>query len=115
MQTLKKTCVIFLLFFAAFVVPAQNLDRKITLRIKSKPLGEVINEIGQKANINFSYSTQNIPVEKPVSIKARNASVRSILDELLKKYSIEFTVVESQVILKAIKNTIEPWAEKQII
>jgi len=114
MQTLKKTCVIFLLFFAAFVVPAQNLDRKITLRIKSKPLGEVINEIGQKANINFSYSTQNIPVEKPVSIKARNASVRSILDELLKKYSIEFTVVESQVILKAIKNTIEPWAEKQI-
>jgi len=112
MQTLKKTFVVLLLFLTATVLSAQNLDRKITLKIKNKPFGEVINEIGQKADINFSYSSQNIPVDKLVSVKARNASVRSILDELLKKNNIEYSVVENQVILKVIKKSVEPSVEK---
>ncbi len=102
----------FLIFalcmIASTIALAQNLDQKISIKAKNKPLGEVITQIGQLAQINFSYSSQIIPVEKKVSIKASRKTVRSILDELLIPNGIEYLLVENQVILKLTKKTPEP-------
>ncbi len=91
---------------ATTVATAQNLEQKISIKAKNKPLGEVILQIGQLAQINFSYSSQLIPVEKKVSIKASRKSVRAILDELFKNNGIEYVLVENQVILKLGKKAI---------
>jgi len=93
-------------FVASALATAQNLEQKITIKAKNKPLGEVINQIGQLAQINFSYSSQVIPVEKKVSIKASRKAVRAILDELFKNTGIEYMLVENQVILKLGKKPI---------
>ena len=105
---------ILALFIAASAMAtAQNLDQKISIKAKNKPLGEIINQIGQTAQINFSYSSQIIPVSKILSIKASRKIVRSILDELLVENGIEYLVVENQVILKLMKKTPEQDIPKQ--
>jgi hypothetical protein len=94
-------------------VQAQNIDQKITIKAKNKPLGEIINLISQTAQINFSYSTQTIPLEKILSIKASHKTVRSILDQLLLPNGIEYLLVENQVILKPARKTPEQDIIKQ--
>ncbi|MEI6123768.1 MAG: TonB-dependent receptor [Bacteroidota bacterium] len=105
---------IFVVFFiATTIATGQNLDKKISIKAKNKALGEIINQIGELAQINFSYSSQVIPVDKTFSIKATNKTVRFILNELFKDNGIEYLLVENQVILKLAKKTSEPPANKQ--
>ncbi len=96
-----------LCFMVTTIVTAQNIDQKISIKAKDKPLGEVIKQISQAAQINFSYSSQIIPVEKKVSIRASNKTVRSILDDLLKKNGIDYFLLENQVVLKLTRKPIE--------
>ncbi len=107
-QRIFRFLMITLCIFASALAMAQNLDQKISIKAKNKPLGEVITQIGQIAQINFSYSSQNIPVEKLVSIKANRKTVRFVLDELLTGNGIEYLLLENQVILKlARKNPVQ--------
>jgi len=93
---------IFLLFIVSCSLQSfsQNLEKKITLKAREKPLGELLLEISRKGNINFSYNPQSIPIEKPVTIHAGNKSIRSILEEILGKNGIRFFTLENQVVLK---------------
>ncbi len=88
------------------LVFAQDLNKKISIKMKDKPLNEVINEISKQGQINFSYSSQIIAVDKKVSIKAKNKSVKVILDEVLVKNGIDYVLVENQIILKLQKKEI---------
>jgi hypothetical protein len=91
---------LFLLLFS-LSVGAQDLDRKISVSAKNKPLSEVLSEISRKGNILFSYSPQQVPVDRKVDIKAKDETVKSILDKLFKPLNIRYFVSENQVILKA--------------
>lgn len=92
-----------LLFSAGLDVSGQDLDKKITLNLKNVSLDEAIKQIGKAGGIYFSYSPQAIPVSTIVSVKAKNKSIREILDDVLKKNGVVYSVVENQVILKAAK------------
>ena len=87
------------------MVMAQNLDQKISFKAKNKSLKEVITQIGNLAQINFSYSSQLISLDKRVDIKAAHKTVRSVLDELLMNSGLEYVLVENQVVIKMAKNT----------
>lgn len=82
----------------------QNLDRKITLNLKNVTMGEALRQISQTSGVMFSYSPQVIPVQTKVTVKARNKSVRQVLDGLFKDTDIRYSEVENQVILKVQKN-----------
>lgn len=65
------------------------------------PLKDIIHEIEEKGNISFSYSSQGIPLEMPVSIKAQNKSLNYILKKVFRKNGIDFHVIEGHIVLKA--------------
>jgi len=101
----KWILLVIFIFFAAFSF-AQDLNKKISLNEKDKPLGQVLNDISNLGQINFSYSPQEIPVDKKVSIKAKNKTIKEILDNMFKKSGITYTIVEKQIILKAKKTEV---------
>jgi hypothetical protein len=103
---------ITLLLLAGILAGAQDLDRRISFSVTDKPLGEVLTQIGKKADISFSYSPQLIPVTQKVSINAKNETVRNILDNLLKPLSVQFFVSENHVILKHAEPQKDPAPEK---
>jgi hypothetical protein len=98
-------------FFICFLILSrsafsQDLDKKITIIVKNRPLGEVITEIGEDASLLFSYNPQSLPLNLKISIKAKTKSIREILNQVLSKNGITYFILENQVVLK-MKNTNE--------
>lgn len=69
--------------------------------MKDRSIEEIIQEIGARANIYFSYSSQNVPVEQKISIKVRKKPVHEILDLVLKTNGIDYFIIENQVVLRS--------------
>jgi hypothetical protein len=91
----------FCFLFISFSAFSQDLNKKITLISKNQPLGDVIRKIGEEGKIFFSYNPKSLPLERKISLKARNKSIREILDLVMKKNGINYFIVENQIILKA--------------
>jgi len=96
---IKWAFVLLILLLPLFSI-AQDLNKKVSVNYVNKPLGQVLNEISGLGNINFSYSPQTIPVNKLITIKAKNKSIKKILDEVLVKNGISYFPVENQIIIK---------------
>ncbi|MCX6245074.1 MAG: TonB-dependent receptor [Bacteroidetes bacterium] len=103
MENRKLIALFFIcfLFFSVFSF-SQDLDKKITIVVKNQPLGEVIRKIGEEGKIFFSYNPQSLPLDRKITLKARDISIREILDLALKKNGINYFVLENQVVLKAV-------------
>ncbi len=104
-KLVRKTILLIFILSTALTSLSQNLDKKISLKIKQGSIEDAINAISNLTNINFSYSPQSIPVNKKISYKAKNKSLREIFSDLFIKNGIEYSIVENQVILKAKKNS----------
>jgi hypothetical protein len=82
---------------------SQDLDKKITLIVHKQSLGDVISKISDDGKILFSYNPQSLPLDRKISLKAKNKTVREVLDLVLKKNGINYFVLENQVVLKLIQ------------
>jgi hypothetical protein len=106
-MVIKKMKIKFILFLS-FLLMVQGisfaqesvLNRKISLDIKDKSLKEVIQTISDSANVNFSYSEKQIPVETRITISISNGTIGDILTKVLSGTDIQFLVVEQQIVLK---------------
>ncbi len=102
------TCLLLMLASSAF---AQNLDKKITIRARNQPLGEVIEQISEKGNILFSFSPQSIPADKKITVNAHNISLSKVFDMVFTANGIDYILSEKQVILKLHKQESLPKPE----
>ncbi len=102
MKKKNKYRFLFLLSFLCFFssLPAQDLEQRISIHLREKPLEEVLSAISRLGSINFSYSPQQIPVKQKVTVHARKKAIRQILDEILTGTGIEYQVIENQVVLR---------------
>jgi hypothetical protein len=94
------TLLLCFLLIAASTSFAQNLNKKITITAYDQPLGEVIKQISEKGDILFSYNPQSLPVDKKITLVARNTSLSKIFEKVFKANGIDYIVSEKQVILK---------------
>lgn len=100
-----------LLFIVASTVFAQIPDKKITIKAKNQPLGEVIEQISKKGNILFSFNPQSIPVDTKITVNARNTELSKIFDLVFTANGIDYILSEKQVILKPHKKETLPKAD----
>ncbi len=107
-KTIYRILITCLLLIVASVTFAQNLDNKISIRTKNKPLGEVIEQISEKGNILFSFNPQSIPINKKITVIARNTSLSKIFEMVFTANGIDYTLSEKQVILKLAKQETLP-------
>jgi outer membrane cobalamin receptor len=99
-RALKYLLLFFLFIFFSFPVQSQDLEQKITLKISAKPISEALAEITRLSEIEFSYSPQDLPADRRITLTARNRTVASILDEVLTRNGIDFIKVEHHLVLK---------------
>jgi hypothetical protein len=89
-----------ILFITANAGFTQNLDKEISINVRNFSLENVLKLISRQGGIFFSYSPQAIPIEKKISIRAKDTPVRTILDQVLLPNGIDYFLSENQVILK---------------
>ncbi len=74
-----------MLCMGRFTMYAQGIpDKPITLDIKSQPLADVLEIIGNQGNFYFSYNSNIINRDSLVSITVTNKPLRQVLDQLFR-------------------------------
>ncbi|MFT3934575.1 MAG: TonB-dependent receptor [Chitinophagaceae bacterium] len=75
------------------------LKRKVSLEADKKEFKTVLNELSSMAGIKFVYSSQRIPCQQKVSLKAKNENLGKVLDMLLHPLEILYQVSNDQIVL----------------
>jgi hypothetical protein len=78
---------------------AQDLNQKISLSVKNEKLENILKFLVCNYNLQFSYSSQIIPVDKRLSINAKNKTLKEILDKISEECQIRYEIIEKQIVL----------------
>ncbi len=78
----------------------EMLDKKITLQIENKKIGQALKTIGKISGASFMYSPELIRSERSVSVHAENESLNTVLHQLLDPLNISFEAHQNQILLK---------------
>jgi len=100
-----KSISIYLSCVACFLVSAlsahsQDLQRKITLKVKDKSIPEVLSEITKVSKVQFSYNPQLFSPGIAASVNAKKQSLSDVLYEVLTKNGFSFQSVENHIVIK---------------
>lgn len=96
----------------ALIAQEINVNNKISIKVKNKPLSEVLKEVTSKSGIMFSYSPDIISENTLISLKAKEKPVKEILDEIANNVQINWQIVENQIVLKPIEKNINIQSNK---
>lgn len=95
------TILAFLITLSVNICIGQQPDEiKVTVNYKNESLKKVIDNLSELADIDFSYSPQQIDLSIQVTYSATDKTLKEVLDEILADYPIRYEVIENQVILK---------------
>lgn len=111
----KTLLVLCFLFFALCKVYAQqdnqaeNLSRRVTLKLKHQKIAEVLNQISTSGKFYFSYPGNLFNTDSLVTISVQNMPVRTVLDQLFRG-KVDYKENGAHVILRLanLHLTIEP-------
>ncbi|ODS80636.1 MAG: hypothetical protein ABS46_13705 [Cytophagaceae bacterium SCN 52-12] len=78
----------------------EMLEKKITLQIENKKIGQALKTIGKISGASFMYSPELIRSERSVSVHAENESLNAVLHQLLDPLDISFEAHQNQILLK---------------
>ena len=87
-------------------------ERKISLTLVNTPIEDALNKVAEKSDVRFSYNKKVIPNQK-VSVVFKNATVKSVLNGILKNTGLDILAsLSGQIIIK--KKTPPPVFEGSI-
>ena len=85
--------------YARDISGQELLKKKISLKIKSEEIKNILSEIERLSGGRFMYSPEIIQSSRRVSIMARNEEVATVLNRLLQPIGIRYEVVNNYIIL----------------
>src|SRR4051812_36874741 len=71
------------------------LDRRISLRVRDVALRDALDRVAALAGIRLSYSAENVPLDRRVSIARDSSTVDAILGDLLHDLPLQAVPVTS--------------------
>ncbi|MDM1415723.1 TonB-dependent receptor [Myroides odoratimimus] len=80
-------------------------EGKVSLNIKEVTLSNAFKQIESQTKYQFFYNVRDFDDNEKVSINMINAPLSSVLNELLSKKNLFYTVVGDQIVLKKMNNT----------
>lgn len=90
----------FILLTLASPIVAQSLQQRVNLQYSNKRLEHVLTDISTNYNVNFTYSSNFIPVDQKVSVNVKNEPLSVALDVMLVNTGVVYKQIGDQVVLK---------------
>ncbi|MBN2485077.1 MAG: TonB-dependent receptor [Bacteroidales bacterium] len=95
-------------FFAGIPANAQETPLKLTATVNfnNVTLESALNTLSYDYNIQFSYSSRNIPVDKKINYSAQNKPLGQIITDILDQSGVQFENVNGYLVLmpKTVEN-----------
>lgn len=76
------------------------LEKKVSIQVKNTSLREVLEKIGDAANVSFSYTGNSALVNNKVSLDIKNKKVSEVLNTILSPYGLSYIVVDDHIVVK---------------
>ena len=75
------------------------LDKKIHISFQDEPLYKALIRINQTTGYKFSYNSDIINEDKPVSLEAEGWSIRTCLDSLIGDTALAYQVIDQHIVI----------------
>lgn len=106
-QTKMKLLIVVSLLFIFSVPYAVAQENLVTVNLEHVSLKEVLNAIEKQTTYRFSYRNVVVDMKRDVTISRVNASVTSVLDEILSEKKLDYTVISPKSIVVFEKQQIQ--------
>jgi hypothetical protein len=97
LRVMKLTAI--LLLAAYLQVSANGVTHKISLSVSNAPLGKVFKEIQKQTGYSFLYTSQLLAGKPTVSIAIKRASIKEVLDLVLKDQLLDYEICGSTIVI----------------
>jgi len=92
-------------FMVALILPFLQVEafsqyEKITLEIENASIKDVLKEIESVSRFKFFYKSNEIDLERKVSVKVNQLPIDDVLQQIFSDGSVSFSTVKNQIILK---------------
>lgn len=91
---------LFLLLFSCLAT-VYGQERKITLDLSKVTVNTALKEIEKQTSMSVVYNTNDVDIERIVSIKVSGASLNDVLHRLFQGTNTGFSVVNNHIVLSA--------------
>lgn len=81
-------------------VSANAFSQKITLSMRNARIGQLLDAIKQQSGYLLFYDYDLIKDVKPLSIDVKGASVKQVMDIIVKEQSFDYTIENNTIVLK---------------
>ena len=95
----------FLLSMPAFIF-ASAQDIRVNIDFTKASLGSVLNEIGRQTSLSIVYNTGDVNPTQPVSIKASNENITTVMNRLLRGTGLSYSIMNIILFFRPLIRTI---------
>lgn len=74
-------------------------DSKVSINANGTALENVLKSIEQQTKYRFIYSKETINVSIPVTLNVKDEALTTVLDQLLTRHDIAYTIDKKQIVL----------------
>lgn len=92
---------ILLLFLGIFSVSATaySQEARISMKVNNTTINEVFAEIKTQTNYSFWFDVKDVDINRKVSVNAENATVKSVLSNILNGQGLSFELKGNHIII----------------
>ncbi len=97
---MKISVFLFIISLLHVSAGSYGQDTKLTINERGIELGKLLTQLESQTGFSFFYNNDLINKAMKVDINVRNKNIRDILDQVLKGTGIEYSIRETDIILK---------------
>ncbi|MEO9892242.1 TonB-dependent receptor [Aurantibacter sp.] len=100
-RTMKLSFLLFALALFNLHANSYAQNKKISLEANDESIESVLEKIESQSKFNFFYKTEEIDVNRKVTIKVTDTSIKEILQLLFENQNVSYKVIKRQIVLKS--------------
>src|SRR5690606_30612616 len=105
LQTKITMLLIFTLCFSFQAKASYAQKTKITINFENTTIGAAIGQIESATEFKFIFNTDDVDLNRKLSLSFKNATIKTVLDEMFKAEPINYEVVDKKILLKRVIKT----------
>ncbi|WP_335965737.1 TonB-dependent receptor [Galbibacter sp. PAP.153] len=94
---------VFAMIFTLQANTSYSQKTKITLNLQNSTVGAVIDQIETTTEFKFIFNTEEVDLNREISIALKKASINKVLENVFKDYPVDYEILDRKILLKKAK------------
>ncbi|MEO6819578.1 MAG: SusC/RagA family TonB-linked outer membrane protein, partial [Ginsengibacter sp.] len=91
---------VFLLIVMVLQVSAKGFSQSVSISVKNTPVQQVFEQVKKQTGLSFLWDEKTLKDTRPVTLSFSDASVKDVMDAVIKNQPITYTIIQNMVVIK---------------